>query len=302
MASDLFCGNRIILAPMSGVTDVAFRELCREFGCNFTYTEFASTKAISQGNKETEKILRIEDNLKEGKICAQIFGSDETSMKNAALDLSKKNFDFIELNCSCPAPKVFKIGAGSALLNNKDRMFNLLVTLCKFSSIPVFVKLRLGIDDVNVIDNAILAEKAGVSAITVHGRTKKQGYSGKADWDMIFKVKNAVNIPVIGNGDISSIDEAEIMIKKGIDAVSIGRAVICNPLFFRDKEKSEDDCILLCLKYLDKAKKYDIKEGIVKNHLLHFTKGLKDSCSLRRDLCRVNDIDDMIRIIRKSFE
>ena len=228
--------NSVALAPMAGVTDLPFRILCKEFGCGLLYTEMVSAKAILYKNKNTEPLL--ETNSAENPIAVQLFGSDPEIMGDMAAKLcAERSFDIIDVNMGCPVPKIVNNHEGSALMKNPKLAGEILRNIVSKVDRPVTVKIRKGFDEknVNAVTVAKEAEAAGVSAIAVHGRTREQYYSGEADYSIIKAVKDAVSIPVIGNGDIRGIDDAKRMYEEtGCDGIMIGRAARGNPWIFRD--------------------------------------------------------------------
>ena len=224
--------NQIVLAPMAGISNTAYRQIIKEMGAGLIYAEMVSDKAIVFGNQKTLDLLKMDE--KERPIAQQIFGSDiESFVAAAKLVEEQMHPDIIDINMGCPVPKVaIKSQAGSALLKNPDLIEEIVSAVVKSVSVPVTVKIRSGWDEnnINAVEVAKRVEKAGAKAITVHGRTRSQGYSGKADWNIIKKVKEAVNIPVIGNGDVTSCYLAKEMLDyTGCDAVMIGRGVLGNP-------------------------------------------------------------------------
>ena len=228
--------NSIALAPMAGVTDLPFRILCKEMGCGLLYTEMVSAKAILYKNKNTEPLL--ETNGEENPIAVQIFGSDPDIMGDMAKKLcEERTFDIIDVNMGCPVPKIVNNHEGSALMKNPELVEKILNNIVSKVDRPVTVKIRKGFDEknVNAVEIAKIAEGCGISAIAVHGRTREQYYSGSADYSVIADVKNNVNIPVIGNGDIRGIDDAKCIYEEtGCDGIMIGRAARGNPWIFRD--------------------------------------------------------------------
>ena len=225
--------NRTVLAPMAGVTDLAFRALCKEQGAGLICMEMVSAKAVSYHNRNTESLLRIADG--EHPISLQLFGKEPDLMGEVAKMLESRPFDILDVNMGCPVPKVVNNGEGSALLKNPPLIGAIIASLVKSTVKPVTAKIRVGFEgaDVDIVDIARRIEDAGAAAITVHGRTRQQYYSGKADWEAIRRVKEAVSIPVIGNGDVTDGIRAEAMLKEtGCDAVMIGRACRGNPWIF----------------------------------------------------------------------
>lgn len=225
--------NNLIMGPMAGVTDLPFRMLCKEQGCGLMYTEMVSAKAIFYRNKNTDALMMIHDD--EHPVGIQLFGSDADIMASMAKKAAEKGCDLIDVNMGCPVPKIVNNGDGSALMKTPDKVEEILAKMVAAVDIPVTVKIRKGFDEshVNAVEIAKRAENAGVSAIAVHGRTREQYYGGKADWDIIKAVKQSVCIPVIGNGDVASPEDAQKMFEyTGCDGVMIGRAARGNPWIF----------------------------------------------------------------------
>jgi nifR3 family TIM-barrel protein len=228
-------GSKLALGPMAGVTDLAFRAICRELGAGLTYTEMVSAKALVYQDGKTRGLLRLSDG--EHPAGAQIFGSDAECMAEAAvLALEISGADFIDINMGCPVGKVVKSGDGSALMRDPDKAMRIIEAVKKSVSCPVTVKIRKGWDkgSVNAVEFSKMAQDAGVSAIAVHGRTRVQMYSGRADWDIIRDVKNAVDVPVLANGDVfTAEDAARILRYTGADMAMVGRGAFGNPWLFQ---------------------------------------------------------------------
>ena len=243
---DVTLDNNVILAPMAGVTDLPFRLLCREQGAGLVCMEMVSAKAIYFNNKNTEELLTIHP--KEMPASLQLFGSDPDIVADMAARIEERPFAILDFNMGCPVPKVVNNGEGSALMKNPKLVEELLTKLVKAVKKPVTVKFRKGFDDehINAVEIAKIAESCGVAAVAVHGRTRSQYYSGKADWNIIRQVKEAVRIPVIGNGDVVGAESAKALIEAtGCDGVMIGRAAQGNPWIFREVVRYLEDGTLL---------------------------------------------------------
>lgn len=263
---DITIPNQLVLAPMAGITNEAFRILCKEMGCGLVVAEMVSDKAIGFQNERTLKMTKV--NPLEHPISMQIFGGDVKSLVQAAKYIDTcSDADIIDINMGCPVNKVAKKShAGAALLTDPNLVFEIVSNVVKNVSKPVTVKIRIGwdMDSINAVEVAKKIEAAGASAITVHGRTRSQFYSGKADLEWIKKVKEAVSIPVIGNGDIVDIASAKHMLEyTGVDAIAIGRGALGNPFIFRELSKFFEENIVV-----DKPSNKEILDTIRKHHQL----------------------------------
>ena len=297
--------SKAILSPMAGVTDVAFRTLARKYGAALTYTEFVNSIALTSGNENTEKMLIT--NSSEKPVAVQLFGSSVNDIIEAAKKVEDR-FDIIDVNCGCPAWKVIKTGAGSEMLKNPDKISKFVNKLASSVSKPITVKIRTGIDEhnINAVEVAKKIEDAGAAAIAIHGRTQKQGYSGKADWNIIKEVKNSVNIPVIGNGDVFTVEDF-VKRKDDVDAIMIARGAIGNPAIFQQIQDyikngsyESKDKLEQFSEYLELAKKYDIPFSTIKTHAISFTKGLQSGAQLREKLSKSKSLN-ILKDNIKSF-
>lgn len=287
----------LFLAPMAGVTDLSYRQLCREQGCGVTCTEMVSAKAIYYNNKNTWELMKIGE--QEHPSAIQLFGSDPEIVSAMAHRIEEGPYDIIDLNMGCPVPKVVNNGEGSALMREPKLVEQLLTALVKAVEKPVTVKIRKGFDDdhINAVEIAKIAESCGVAAVAVHGRTRAQFYSGKADWDIIRQVKEAVKIPVIGNGDIFEPEDANRMLEEtGCDGIMAARGAQGNPWLFRrilhylntgellPKPGMQEvaDMILrhTRMEIAEKGETIGIKE--MRKHIGWYTAGLHGSASIRR--------------------
>ncbi len=295
--------NNLVLAPMAGVTDLPFRLLCKEQGAGLICMEMVSAKAISFHNKNTEALMTIDPGEKP--VSLQLFGADPDIISEMAKYIEERPFDILDLNMGCPVPKVVNNGEGSALLKNPTLIREIVTKTAKAIEKPVTVKIRIGFEgkDVDVVELAKIIEDSGAAAIAVHGRTRVQYYSGKADWDAIAKVKEAVSIPVIGNGDVDSPENAEALVKHtGCDGIMIGRAARGNPWIFREireymvtgkrlmpptvSERREMMLRHARLQLDYKGEYTGIRE--MRKHVAWYTSGLRHSASLRR---MVNEVE-----------
>ena len=309
--------NCLALGPMAGVTDLPFRLLCKEMGCNMLYTEMVSAKAILYKNKNTKELLNIDKN--EHPVGVQLFGSDPDIMAQIAAQVEEGECDFIDINMGCPVPKIVNNGEGSALLKQPKLVEEILTKMVKAVNKPVTVKIRKGFENgtVYAVEIAKIAESCGVSAIAVHGRTREQYYSGKADWDVIKDVKKAVKIPVIGNGDIFSAEDAKAMKEyTGCDGLMVARGARGNPWIFREiKEYLEDGNVI------DKPTINDIREMIIRHakmlvdykgeytgiremrkHIAWYTAGLPHSAELRRMCNQIETMENLVETVNAKLQ
>lgn len=304
--------NNLILGPMAGVTDLAFRRLCREQGCDLLYTEMVSAKAIHFNNKNTRELLRTEED--ESPIAVQIFGSDPKIMAEAARKMEELPFDIIDVNMGCPVPKIVNNNEGSALMKDPKRVEKILTEIVKAVKKPVTVKIRKGFDEntINAVEIAKISENAGVSAIAVHGRTREEYYSGKADWEIIRQVKDTVKIPVIGNGDVNQPEDVKkIMDQTGCDGVMIGRAARGNPWIFSRAREYMRSNILLPSPNMEEIKTMIHKHALLavqykgeytairemRKHVAWYTAGLPHSAKIRHDVNQVSTLRELEEII-----
>lgn len=301
-----------VLAPMAGITDIAFRELCKKFGAACMFSEMVSSKAISFHDKKTDDLMYL--SKFEHPVAIQLFGDDPKILADAAKYVTKFSPDMIDINMGCPAPKVSKNGCGAVLMKNPDLCFKIVDAVKNSVNVPVTVKIRKGWDakHVNAIEVAKLCEKAGADAITVHGRTREQMYSDKADWNIIKKVKENVHIPVIGNGDVTSAEKAfKLKEKSNCDLIMIGRGALGNPWIFSQVNLNEHmnvslseriDVMLehvgLICKY--KGEKVGMKEA--RKHVAWYLKNLRNAAYFRNKSSRLETYQDLIFLSKEIIK
>jgi nifR3 family TIM-barrel protein len=303
--------NNLFLAPMAGFTDAAFRKLCQDYGAAITFTEMISVNALSRKNKATLSLLSF---FPDENVGIQLFGQDPKTFVKAIEVLEefekKNNFKFaiIDLNFGCPASKIIRQGSGSALLIRPNKIKQIVEAVVEVANRPVFCKIRSGISSkkINAVEIAKICESAGASLITIHCKTQKQGYTGKADWSIIKKVKQEVNVPICVNGNIKDLDSyLKCKEETGADYFMIGRGAIGNPFIFKelvDNKKilpSIEMKIDAFMSYLDLAKQLNINFNQIKVHAQNFTRGIPSSTKIRNALSRVKSLNAILKIIKE---
>ena len=303
--------GKLILAPMHNITNIAFRSMCREYGASLVFTELISANALARKNKATLKLIEFDKNEKP--ISGQIFSNNIENMKISAKILEEIGFDVIDINFGCPSDRILKQGSGGALLKRKSKIGEIVKEVSSSVNIPISVKIRLGFDkeSINFLEVGKICEDNGASAITLHARTVKQGYSGKADWYSILKLKKELKIPVIGNGDIFSGEDAKMILEKtDCDYIMIGRAAIGNPFIFKQINhylntgeiisQTKEEKILDYFKYIELTKKYDIfSVKDAKLRAQEFTKGFSGSSKFRERLNKIKSFEEIEKELDK---
>ncbi|OUP00027.1 tRNA dihydrouridine synthase DusB [Drancourtella sp. An210] len=304
--------NRYILAPMAGVTDLPFRLLCKEQGAGLLCMEMVSAKAILYKNRNTKSLLEIHP--KERPVSLQLFGSDPDIMSEIAKQIEELPFAILDINMGCPVPKIVKNGEGSALMRKPALVHEIVSKVAKAIEKPVTVKIRKGFDDdsVNAVEIARIIEDAGAAAVAVHGRTREQYYSGKADWDIIRQVKEAVSIPVIGNGDVSSGEDAERMVSEtGCDGIMVGRAVQGNPWIFQELIHYEETGEKLARPSVTEVREMMLRHAKLqmeckgdytairemRKHVAWYTAGFPNSARLRAEINQVESYEELEKLL-----
>lgn len=317
--NDLEFNHIAFLAPMAGIADLAFRELCVQYGAAYTVSEMVSSKGLTMGDKKSAQLLTLGNDRPAG---VQIFGDDPEIMAKAAVKCLDFNPDIIDINMGCPAPKIAMNGGGASLMKKPELAYEITKAVVQAVDIPVTVKIRKGWDEesVNAVEMAELAEKAGASAVAVHGRTRQQMYSGSVDFDIIAQVKKAVGIPVIANGDIKDEQSAAIMLEKtNADAIMIGRGALGNPWVFSKINAYLDECRVLpepsvtqkmavMLKHIHKIIEYKGEYTAMRearHHAAYYTKGMRGGAKLRAEIGKLERFEQLQELsyrILKEYE
>ena len=311
---DIEFENNIFLAPMAGIADRAFRELCINYGAGYAVNEMVSSKGLTMGDKKSKELLTLGEI--ENPAGAQIFGDDAEIMAQAAQKCLEFQPDIIDINMGCPAPKIAMNGGGASLMKNPKLAGEIVKAVSEAVDIPVTVKMRKGWDNesITAVELAQIAEKNGASAITIHGRTRQQMYSGKVDYDIIAKVKKAVGIPVIANGDVTDEQSAAIMLEKtNADAIMIGRGALGNPWIFRRINAYLGECRVLpdvsinekmavMLKHIQKIIEYKGEYTAMRearHHAAYYTKGIRGGAALRKEISTFEHFEQLEELAYK---
>ncbi len=308
--------HKLFLAPMAGITDLAFRTVCRRQGAEFLYTEMISAKALCYQDRKTKELLKT--NEEDNPLCVQLFGSEPDIVAEGAKRIEDMGFQRLDLNAGCPAPKITRNAEGSALMKTPVLLGEIVEKMCRAVSIPVSVKLRAGFEEgsVNAVECAKIAEQSGACSITVHGRTRDQFYSGKADLQVIRSVKEAVNVPVIGNGDITDGASAKRMLDHtGCDGLMIGRAALGNPFVFGQiaaelqgevyQVPSLEEKMQVMLQQMELMQEYKGEHLAVleaRKHLGWYLKGIHNSKRFKEQANRVQSLSDICLLVQQILE
>ena len=313
---DIELKNNIVLGPMAGLTDRPFRMICEKFNPGFVATEMCSSKALLYNDEKTKLLLNTKG--EKGPIVAQIFGSDEEAISFAVKYITKNKIaDIVDINMGCPAPKVVKNGDGSKLLLNPSKVYSITKSAVDVTNIPITVKIRKGFDNdnINAVEVAKQIEKAGAKALTVHGRTRSEFYSGNVDLDIIKKVKNEISIPVIGNGDVRNANDARRMFEKtNCDGIMISRGALGKPWIFREitQELNNEKCesitneekLKIILEHIDleveeKGEYIGIRE--MRKHLCYYIKGEKNASEVRQKIIQLESVNEVKQELIKCY-
>ncbi|MDF2892241.1 MAG: TIM-barrel protein nifR3 family [Clostridia bacterium] len=305
--------NNVFLAPMAGVTDMAYRAICKQFGCGLTYTEMVSAKGMYYKSENTRELMALAP--EEQPAAIQIFGSDADILAGIAAEVQAAGADIIDINMGCPTPKIVKNGDGSALMLKPELVAEIVKKVAAAVTVPVTVKIRKGWDEhhINAVEIAQVAEQNGAKAVTVHGRTREQFYSGQADWEIIKKVKQAVGIPVIGNGDVVSPETADKMLElTGCDGIMIGRGAEGNPWIFKRiieylksgniiPEPSYEEKVEMAIFHLEKTieqkgEAIGVKE--MRKHLAWYLKGMPGSSIIKTEVFKLDKVEDVKKLLQ----